>query len=237
MARHERYLHTPGIATGLELTVDNSTGVMRREDGGRAWRSTSPAGRSSSIARRRSPPRTSTARASLTPPDTDPALEQEDRPWHPVFLTGRRRERDAALVRARLRQRRAAQPHGRGVRHQLRPSPETTGDEPVAVEISDGPSADTAVARAGRVRAVGRRLELRRREVGRARGGSEPRPSPSYAGARADEVVARSGTLALRADQGATATSGRRWCWTARTAAGCASACRTRAARSTPSSA
>jgi hypothetical protein len=28
-ARHDRYLHTPGIATGLELGVDKSTGVTQ----------------------------------------------------------------------------------------------------------------------------------------------------------------------------------------------------------------
>src|SRR5207244_9304814 len=86
LARHERYLHTPGIATGLELSVDNSTGAVQvRLSPGMAIDVT---GRQIVLDREYTlAPEDLDSQGVLIPSDTDPALKQEDRPWHPVFLS------------------------------------------------------------------------------------------------------------------------------------------------------
>src|ERR1044071_1952547 len=92
LARHERYLHTPGIATGLELKVDNSTGVVQvRLSAGLAIDST---GRQIVVDREQTlAPEELDSQGVLIPADTDSAVKQEDRPWrseeHTRELTSR----------------------------------------------------------------------------------------------------------------------------------------------------
>lgn len=198
-ARHERYLHTPGVATGLQLTLDDSTGTVQV--------SLSPGMAIDETGRQiiidSALPLASEdldSQGVLIPSDTDGSLKQADRPWHPVFISGLDKPATAT-----------AQSTGCGAAAQSgstteavsisygRPG-EPAGD--IAMEVSDGPVADDAVrVLVGYVQWDG---------VGNFGGTSgapqtePPTPAAPFAGVRADEVVARGGTLALRADQGDT---------------------------------
>jgi hypothetical protein len=202
MARHERYLHTPGIATGLELKLDKSTGaaVVKMAPG----MAIDATGRQIVVDREEElAAEDLDSQGVLIPADTDPALKQEDRPWHPVFLTARDESATApALARGCGG---GAQPSRMDEAYVISYGfPGDGGEDPVVVEVTDGPVADTAVrVLVGYVQWDGAS------NFGDARSVVPPRPpspglSPHYAGVRADEVVARSGTLALRADEGLT---------------------------------
>ena len=197
MARHERYLHTPGIATGLELSVDKSTGVVQvRLSPGMAVDAT---GRGIVVDREETlAAEDLDSQGVLIPSDTDPTIKQQDRPWHPVFLNGR----DEATTPPAL---------SRGCGSTAQPSRTNEaytigygfpGDDAgvlTPVEVSDGPEADSVVrVLIGYVQWDGAT------NFGDAKAMPKKGLSTPYAGARADEVVARSGTLALRADLGAT---------------------------------
>lgn len=197
MARHERYLHTPGIATGLELSVDNSTGVVQvRLSPGMAVDAT---GRAIVVDREETlAAEDLDSQGVLIPSDTDPSIKQQDRPWHPVFLNGR----DEATTPPSL---------SRGCGSTAQPSRTNEaytisygfpGDDAgvlTPVEVSDGPDADSVVrVLIGYVQWDGAT------NFGDAKAMPKKGLSTRYAGARADEVVSRSGTLALRADLGAT---------------------------------
>ena len=202
MARHERYLHTPGIAAGLALTVDKSTGVtVVKMAPGVAIDVT---GRQIVVDREETlAAEDLDSQGVLTPPDTDPALEQEDRPWHAVFLTGR--DESATPLSLSRGCGNGAQPNRTDEAYTIGYGrPGDAGDDAVPLEITDGPEADAAVrVLVGYVQWDGvSNFGDAKSVVPKA--GTSPRLSPPYAGARADEVVARSGTLALRADQGAT---------------------------------
>src|SRR5687767_2316129 len=188
MARHERYLHTPGIATGLELTVDKSTGVtVVKMAPGTAIDVT---GRQIVVDREETlAAEDLDSQGVLTPPDTDPALEQEDRPWHAVFLTGR--DESATPTSFSRGCGSGAQPSRMDEAYVISYGrPGDAGDELVPVEVTDGPSADTAVrVLVGYVQWDGVS------NFGDAKSvvppvGTRPQLSPAYAGARADEVVA-----------------------------------------------
>ena len=197
MARHERYLHTPGIATGLELSIDNSTGVVQvRLSPGMAVDAT---GREIVVDREETlAAEDLDSQGVLIPSDTDPSIKQQDRPWHPVFLNGR----DESLTPPSL---------SRGCGSTSQPSRTNEaytisygfpGDDAGVlppVQVSDGPEADSVVrVLIGYVQWDGTS------NFADARAMPKKGLSTPYAGARADEVVARSGTLALRADLGAT---------------------------------
>lgn len=201
-ARHERYLHTAGIATGLELTVDESTGLaVVKMAPGLAIDAT---GRQIVVDREEQlAPEDLNSLGVLIPADTDPAVNQEDRPWHPVFLVGRDESKaPPALSRGCGSGAQASRTdEGYLISYGF---PGDAGDDPLTVEVTDGPDADTAVrVLVGYVQWDGNSNFGDARSVVPPQGTS-PRLSPRYAGARADEVVARSGTLAIRADEGST---------------------------------
>jgi len=197
MARHERYLHTPGIAVGLELTVDNSTGIVQV--------TLSPGVAIDVTGRQIVVDREETLAAEdldsqgvLIPADTDASVEQEDRPWHPVFLNGRdESSTPPALSRGCGT---GAQPNRTDEAYTISygfPGDDAGGAP--AVEVSDGPVSTSAVrVLVGYVQWDG--ID----NFADAKAMPKKGLSTPYAGARADEVVSRSGTLALRADLGAT---------------------------------
>ena len=197
LARHERYLHTPGIAAGLELKVDNSTGAVQvRLSAGMAIDSS---GRQIVVDREVTlAPEDLDSQGVLIPADTDPALEQEQRPWHPVFLNAR----DESATPPSL---------ARGCGAGARPSrtneaytfsfgfPGDVAGNGTTVEITDGPQASSeARVLIGYVQWDGAT------NFADAKAMPPDNPPTPYAGVRADEVVARGGSLALRADLGAT---------------------------------
>jgi hypothetical protein len=196
LARHERYLHTPGIAAGLDLTVDKSTGVTQvKVAPGVAVDAT---GREIVVeAEETLAPEDLDRLGVLIPADTDATVKQEERPWHPVFLVGR--DEDAATP-ALGRGCGAARAGGRTTEtYEVQFGRPGDGEDPPAVEVSDGPgSAEAVRVLIGFVQWDG--------GTGFADAKAAPQPglSARYAGARADEVVARSGALALRADLGPT---------------------------------
>lgn len=198
MARHDRYLHTPGIATGLELTVDKSTGVTQVK--------LSPGMAMDAVGKQIVVDREETLSADdldrqgvLIPADTDPSVKQEDRPWHPVFVAARDESatppsitRGCGSGGAQANRTDEAYDIGYG-----RPGDES--DDPAGVEVSDGPDSATAVrVLIGYVQWDGAS------NFNDAKAMPKAGLVPAYAGARADEVVARGGTLALRADLGPT---------------------------------
>lgn len=197
MARHERYLHTRGIATGLELTVDESTGLLQvRLSAGMA---VDAAGRQIVVDREETlAPEVMESQGVLRDADTDSTLTQEQRPWHPVFLTGA--DESSSLPA-----------FARGCGSGTQPSrldeayridfglPGETDDEPASVAVSDGPDATPSPrVLIGFVQWDGTS------NFGDAKAAPKKGLAAPYAGVRADEVVARSGTLVLRADQGRT---------------------------------
>jgi hypothetical protein len=193
MARHDRYLHTAGIATGLELTLDSSTGVNEvKLSPGLAIDAT---GRQIVVDREESlAAEDLVAQGVLIPADTDPAVEQDDRPWHPVFLVGRDESSSPPSFVSGCSA--GGQPTRTDEAYDVtygRPGDEK---EPApAMAVTDGPESVEAVpVLIGFVQWDGNN--------GFAKAMAVPRTglSAAYAGARADEVVARSGTLALRAD-------------------------------------
>jgi hypothetical protein len=197
VARHERYLHTPGIATGLDLSVDKSTGVVQvRLSAGVAIDAT---GRQIVVDRDETlAPEDLDSLGVLIPSDTDPSVKQEERPWHPVFLNGRdERTTPPALSRGCGSN---AQPNRTNEAYEISyglPGEDASMLEPV--EVTDGPHAESLV-----------RVLIGYVQWDGASNFADAKALPKkglttpYAGARADEVVARSGTLALRADVGAT---------------------------------
>ncbi len=197
MARHERYLHTPGIATGLELSVDNSTGVVQvRLSAGMAI---DPTGRQIVVDRDVTlAPEDLDSQGVLIPSDTDLAVKQEDRPWHPVFLNGR----DASATPQSLSRGcgSSAAPNRTNEAYEI--SYGFPGDDAGVlppVEVGDGPNADSIVrVLIGYVQWDGAT------NFASAKAAPTPDLSAPYAGVRADEVVSRSGTLAIRADLGST---------------------------------
>jgi hypothetical protein len=198
-ARHERYLHTPGVASGLALAVDDSTGsVQVTLSAGTAIDAT---GRQIVVDRElQLAAEDLDSQGVLIPADTDSSVKQADRPWHPVFIGGLDKPATAAALSA-----------GCGASAQSGSTLETvaisygrpgepTGD--FGTEVTDGPeSADAVRVLVGYVQwdGIGNFAD-----AGAAPKGLPPIPPAPYAGVRADEVVARGGTLALRADQGGT---------------------------------
>src|SRR5262245_38687371 len=197
MARHERYLHTPGIATGLELSVDNSTGVVQvRLSPGMAVDAT---GRAIVVDREETlAAEDLDSQGVLIPSDTDPSIKQQDRPWHPVFLNGRDEARTPPSLSRGCGS--TTQPNQTNEAYTI--SYGFPGDDAGVlppVEVSDGPDADSVVrVLIGYVQWDGAT------SFGDAKAMPKKGLSTPYAGARADEVVARSGTLAIRADLGPT---------------------------------
>ena len=197
LSRHERYLHTPGIATGLELTVDDSTGTVQvRLSAGMAIDGT---GRQIVVDREETlSPEILDSQGVLIPADTDPAVKQEDRPWHPVFLSARDESATPPSLARGCGS--SAQPNRTNETFEISfgfPG-DVAGDGTVA-EISDGPQPSSAArVLIGYVQWDGLSNFAN----------VNPRPTnytpTPYAGVRADEVVARSGTLAIRADLGQT---------------------------------
>jgi len=197
LARHERYLHTPGIAEGLRLTKDESTGTVQiKLSAGMAIDAT---GRQIVVDRDTTlAPEDLNSTGVLIPSDTDASVTQEERPWHPVFLNGRdERSTPPALSRGCGAN---TQPNRTNEAYEISyglPGEEAALFEPV--EITDGPES-AAVVRVliGYVQWNGD-ANFFDAKAAPKKGLTTP-----YAGARADEVVARSGTLALRADEGVT---------------------------------
>jgi hypothetical protein len=202
MARHERYLHTPGIATGLTLSIDKSTGVaVVKLAPGMAVDAT---GRQLVVDREEQlAAEDMSSQGVLIPADTDSSIEQEDRPWHAVFLTGRDESAPGQSLSRGCGS--GAQPTRTDEAYVVSYGfPGDAGEDQLTVEVTDGPEADTAVrVLVGYVQWDGTTNFGDARSVVPAQGAS-PRLSPRYAGVRADEVVARSGILALRADEGDT---------------------------------
>jgi hypothetical protein len=196
MARHDRYLHTPGIATGLELKVDKSTGITQvKLSPGMAIDAT---GRQIVVDREETlSSEHLDSQGALVPADTDANVKQEDRPWHPVFLVGRD-ENGAPPPMTRGCGSANAQPNRTDEAYDVRYGrPSEESDDPPTIEVGDGPESTTEVrVLIGFVQWDG--------ASGFADAKTIPKPemSPPYAGARADEVVARGGSLALRADLG-----------------------------------
>jgi hypothetical protein len=196
MARHDRYLHTPGIATGLELSVDKSTGVTQvKLSPGMAIDAT---GRQI-VVEREEPlsPEHLDSQGALIPADTDSTIKQEDRPWHPVFLVARDQSATPPPM-TRGCGSANAQPNRTDEAYELkygRPGDES--DDPPQVEVTDGPDSTMEVrVLVGFVQWDGAS------GFGDAKTIPKPEMARPYAGARADEVVARSGNLALRANLG-----------------------------------
>lgn len=197
LSRHERYLHTPGIATGLELTVDDSTGTVQVQlSAGMAIDGT---GRQIVVDREETlSPEILDSQGVLIPADTDPAVKQEDRPWHPVFLSARDESATPPSLARGCGS--GAQPNRTNENYTISfgfPG-DVAGDGTVA-EVSDGPD-PSASARVliGYVQWDGAS------NFADAKALPPNYPPTPYAGVRADEVVARSGTLAIRADLGDT---------------------------------
>src|ERR1044071_1597195 len=196
VARPERSLHTPGIATGLELKVDNSTGVVQvRLSAGLAIDST---GRQIVVDREQTlAPEELDSQGVLIPADTDSAVKQEDRPWHPVFLSAR----DEGATPPSLARGcgSGAQPNRTNELYTLTYGfPGDVAGDDTAIEVSDGPQASSSArVLIGYVQWDGVS------NFANAQAAPFNNPPAPYAGVRADEVVARSGTLALRADLGA----------------------------------
>jgi len=195
LARHERYLHTPGIAAGLELTVDDSTGVVQvKLSAGMAIDST---GRQIVVDREETlAPEDLDSQGVLIPADTDTAVKQEDRPWHPVFLNAHDESATPpSLARgcgSGAQPNRMKETYGFSYGFPGEPA----GDGTIA-DVSDGPQPSaTARVLIGYVQWDG--VD----NFKDARAAPPKNPPTPYAGVRADEVVARGGTLALRADLG-----------------------------------
>jgi hypothetical protein len=197
MARHERYLHTPGIATGLELRADDSTGsVQVRLSAGMAIDAT---GRAIVVDREETlAPEDLNSMGVLIPADTDASVKQEDRPWHPVFLSAR--DEPASVPSIARGCGSSAQPTRTNETYGISYGFPGDGAEILApVAVSDGPDADAIVrVLIGYVQWDGAT------NFADAKAAPKPGLSTPYAGVRADEVVSRSGTLALRGDLGAT---------------------------------
>lgn len=197
LSRHERYLHTPGIATGLELKVDNSTGAVQVTLS--AGMAIDGNGRQIVVDRQETlAPEDLDSQGVLIPADTDSAVKQEDRPWHPVFLNAL--DESATPVSLARGCGAGAQPNRMqetyGFTYGFPGEP--AGDGSVAA-VSDGPQPSaTARVLIGYVQWDGASNFFD------AKAAPPKNPPTPYAGVRADEVVARDGTLALRADLGAT---------------------------------
>lgn len=195
MARHERYLHTPGIATGLVLTKDESTGsVQIRLSAGMAIDAT---GRAIVVDREETlAPEDLNSTGVLIPADTDISVKPEDRPWHPVFLSAR--DEPASVPSIARGCGASAQPTRTNETYGISYGFPGDGAEVLApVAVTDGPDAIVRVL-IGYVQWDGAS------NFADAKAAPTPRLSTPYAGARADEVVARSGILALRGDLGGT---------------------------------
>jgi hypothetical protein len=198
MARHDRYLHTPGIATGLELTVDKTTGVTQvKLSPGMAVDAT---GREIVVDREETlAPEDLDRLGVLIPADTAGGVKPEDRPWHPVFLVGRDESATPPSV-SRGCGSAGAQPTRTNEAYDLSYGrPGEAADDPPTIDVTDGPGSTTAVrVLIGFVQWDGAS------NFNDAKAMPAAGMSPSYAGVRADEMVARSGTLTLRADLGTT---------------------------------
>jgi hypothetical protein len=197
LARHERYLHTAGIAAGLALSVDNSTGsVQVKLSAGMAIDST---GRQIVVDREETlAPEDLDSQGVLIPADTDISVKQEDRPWHPIFLNALDESATPPSLARRCGS--GAQPNRTtetyGFTYGFPGEP--AGDGTVA-DVSDGPEpSSTARVLIGYVQWDGVS------NFADAKAAPPKNPPTPYAGVRADEVVARGGMLALRADLGGT---------------------------------
>ena len=198
-ARHERYLHTPGIATGLELALDDSTGTVQVSlSPGLAIDET---GRQV-IVDRALPlaPEDLDNQGVLIPSDTDPGVKQDDRPWHPVFLNGLDKAATAAAMstacgagaQANSTTETATITYGR--------PGEPAGD--VAMEVTDGPeTTDAARVLVGYVQWDGVDNFA---AVSRTPKGDPPILPAPFAGVRADQdgTHAKMPCLVLDADNG-----------------------------------
>jgi len=197
LSRHERYLHTPGIATGLELKIDDSTGVVQlRLTAGMAIDGT---GRQIVVDREETlSAEVLDSQGVLIPADTDPAVKQEERPWHPVFLSARDESATPPSLTRGCGS--SAQPNRTNEIFEITfgfPG-ELAGDGTVA-EISDGPQPSSAArVLIGYVQWDGLT------NFAKAQAMPPNNPPTPYAGVRADEVVARGGALSMRADLGQT---------------------------------
>jgi hypothetical protein len=196
LARHERYLHSPGVATGLALSVDDSTGVKQvKVSPGLAIDGT---GREILVDREEQLPADLFSRLHVALPD-DPANKDA---WYPAFLVGRDEPappsplgRGCAAGAARSSQLAEAYDFTFG-----RPGDEALdplADAPPAV--ADGPGeAEGARVLIGFVQWD---ASANAGAGGFADAKAAPAPglSARYAGVAADEVAARGGALALRA--------------------------------------
>jgi hypothetical protein len=197
LARQDRYLHTPGIATGLDLSVDKSTGITQvKLSPGMAIDAT---GRQIVVDRQETlSPEVLESQGVLIPEDTDQSVDQASRPWHPVFVVGRDESSTPPSLSTGCGGN-GAQPNRTDEAYDISYGrPGDTTDVP-AVQVSDGPDSDTAVrVLIGYVQWDGAS------NFGDASAAPKIGLSADYAGVRADSVVARGGTLSLRADLGET---------------------------------
>jgi hypothetical protein len=198
-ARHERYLHSPGIAEGLALTgVDRKTAANKpyKEVSVGAGVAVDSSGREIVVA--------DDTRLSETAFDQSnvwvgqPATADT---WYPVFLVGR----DGVPAAAPLAVDQCSSEANR-VREEFRfdfgrPGDEATAADEPAAAIADGPASGQDTPR----RVL---LGFVRWDAGLTRfvdfGPSFDGVSRTYAGVRADLLAARGGTLALRTRSQAT---------------------------------
>lgn len=199
-ARHERYLHSPGIAHGLELTgVDRKTAANKpyKEVSVSAGVAVDSSGREIVLADDTRLPETAFDQSNVwvgqpTTADT----------WYPVFLVGR----DGVPEAAPLAVGQCGSSEPNRVREEIlfdfgRPGDEALAAEERAADVADGPASGQETSRRvllGFVRwdaGLGRFVEF---------GPGFDGVSRTYAGVRADLLVARGGTLALRTRSQAT---------------------------------
>jgi hypothetical protein len=189
MARHDRYLHTPGIASGLMLWLDSSTGEAEAKL--RPGVAIDGSGREIVVDQEVTLSKDAFAIIAISGDKTS---------WYPVFLAGR----DEATIPPALSSRRCgsvSQPSQTSETYDVsfgRPKDELA-ETPPSFAPGEGPDGSGAVrVLVGFVQSDG---------TGKI-ADAQPEPPtvtpPAYAGVRADEVVARSGMLSLRADKDTT---------------------------------
>jgi hypothetical protein len=129
--------------------------------------------------------------------DTDPSVTQDKRPWHPVFLVGLDQGATPPPL-GRGCSSNGTQPNRQDEVYQIRYGRPGTGtDEPPAVDVTDGPETTSQVTvLVGYVQ-----WDATNNTFFDAKNAPTPQLTPTYAGVLADEVVARSGTLSIRANQ------------------------------------
>lgn len=189
MARHDRNLHTPGIASGLKLWLDKSTGEPEvKLDPGVAI---DASGREIVVDQQ----------VTLSKDEfTIISIAGDKTSWYPVFLAGR----DDATVPPALSSRRcgtSAQPSQTSETFDVRfgrPKDELSQTVP-DLAPGDGPDGSGTVnVLVGYVQSDGAG------SFADAQVAPLNVTPPPFAGVRADEVVARNGVVSIRADQGAT---------------------------------